>query len=180
MSRARHLLSNINLLNIILTVLLFFLVNFMLLPFLNKSFHYSLPIIVKHEKPESGVDNKTELTKTPSPFDYAIIAEQNLFHPERKIPVKESQSLPRPDFVLYGTMISGDINIAYMEDKKSPYTTVGRGKRQKILKLGHTLSGFVLNDIQHDNVVMVRGEERIEVKLINPQHKKERKEMIKK
>jgi hypothetical protein len=183
MNRTKFLLSHINVMNILLIVVLMFLVNYMLLPLLNTGIHYSLPTVVKHEKPESGADNKTELTKTPSPFDYALIAEQNLFHPERKIPAKEidAQALPKPDFVLYGTLKSGDINIAYMEDRRSPYATAGRGKRQKALKLGHSMSGFVLTDIQHDKVVMGRGEEKIEVNLINPQHKKERKiEMIQK
>ncbi len=165
MSRTKYLLSNLNLMNIMLAGVLIFLVNYMVLPFLHKGMQYSLPVMVKHEKPDSGVDTKTEQIKTPSPFDYVIIAEQNLFHPERKIPVeaKEAQSLPKPEFVLYGTLLSGDINIAYMEDKKSPYSTAGRGNRQRALKPGQSISGYTLTEVFADKVVMARGDDRLEV-----------------
>ena len=163
MNRARYLLGNINLINIMLTGVLIFLVNYMLLPFLNKSMQYSLPVIKKHEEIDSGSDKKPDQTKTPSPLDYMVITEQNLFHPERKIPVevKEAQPLPKPDFVLYGTLISGDTNIAYMEDKKSPHSTPGREKRQTTLKQGDSMSGFTLKELSEDRVIMVRGDERL-------------------
>src|SRR5574340_22917 len=131
MGRVRYLLGNLNLINIILTGVLIFLVNYMLFPFLNKSVQYTLPAAKKHQEADSAGNKKPEQTKTPSPLDYMVITEQNLFHPERKIPVevKEAQPLPKPDFVLYGTLISDDTNIAYMEDKKSPSGTPGREKR---------------------------------------------------
>jgi len=176
MNRARYFLGNINLINIILTGVLIFLVNYMLLPFLNKSMQFSLPLIKKHEEIDSGSAKKPDQTKTPSPFDYMVITEQNLFHPERKIPVevKEAQPLPKPDFVLYGTLLSGDINIAYMEDKKSPVSSPGREKRQTPLKQGDSMSGFTLKELSKDRVVMARGEERLTVYLIDPQKPKER------
>lgn len=165
MSRTKYLLSNFNLINIMLAGALIFLVNYIVLPFLHKGMQYSLPVIVKHEKPDSGIDQKAEQIKTPSPLDYAIIAEQNLFHPERKIPVEanEAQSLPKPEFVLYGTLLSGDMNIAYMEDKKSPYTTAGRGNRQRALKPGQSISGYTLTEVFTDKVVMAKGDDRLEV-----------------
>ena len=176
MGRARYLLANINLINIILTGALIFLVNYMLLPFFNKSMQYSLPAIKKHEEIDSGSDKKPDQTKTPSPLDYMVITEQNLFHPERKIPVevKEAQPLPKPDFVLYGTLISDDTNIAYMEDKKSPNSTPGREKRQTPLKQGDSMSGFTLKELSKDRVIMVRGEERLTVYLIDTQKPKQR------
>ncbi len=176
MGRVRYLLGNINLINIMLTGVLIFLVNYMLLPFLNKSMQYSLPVIKKHEVIDSGSNKNPDQSKTPSTLDYMVITEQNLFHPERKIPVeiKEAQPLPKPDFVLYGTLISGDANIAYMEDKKSPYSTPERGKRQTPLKQGESMSGFTLKELSEDRVIMVRGEERLTVYLNDPQKPKER------
>lgn len=176
MSRARYLLGNINLINIMLTGVLIFLVNYMLLPFLNKSMQYSLPVIKKHEELDSGSGNKPDQSKTPSPLDYMIITEQNLFHPERKMPVevKEAQTLPKPDFVLYGTLLSGNINIAYMEDKKAPVSSPGRGNRQTPLKKGESMSGFTLKELSQDRVIMVRGEERLTVYLNDPRKPKER------
>ena len=99
-----------------------------------------------------------------------MIAEENLFHPERKIPAekKVEQALPKPEFVLYGTLITDDIKLAYLEDRKAPYNTPGRGKRQTVLKIGDTMSSFTVKEIDTDKVVMVRGEDRIEVNVIDP------------
>ena len=72
MSRARYLLGNINLINIMLTVVLIFLFNYML-PFMNKSMQYSLPVIAKHGEIGSDSGNKADQEKTPSPLDYMII-----------------------------------------------------------------------------------------------------------
>jgi len=176
MGRTRYLFSHINLINILLTAALIFLINSMFLPFLNKSVLYSLPVTKKLEKTESLTGKKQDQPKTPSPLDYIVITEQNLFHPERKIPVevKEAQPLPKPDFVLYGTLISDDTNIAYMEDKKSPNSTPGREKRQTPLKQGDSMSGFTLKELSEDRVIMARGEERLTVFLIDTQKPKQR------
>lgn len=175
MSRTRYVLSQINLINILLIGVLFFLVQYMLLPFFDKDLPFSLPAATKPGKTESLADRQ-EQPKTPSPMDFMVVSEQNLFHPERKIPVevKEAQPLPKPDFVLYGTLISGDLQIAYMEDRKAPRSTPGRDKRQTPLKQGESMSGFILKELNEDRAIMVRGEERLTVHLIDPQQPKER------
>ncbi|HXX58942.1 MAG TPA: hypothetical protein VEI96_13155 [Thermodesulfovibrionales bacterium] len=112
----------------------------------------------------------------PSPMDYTIIAEQNLFHPERKIPVEKPAvpPPPKPEFVLYGTLITDDTGIAYMDDKKAPSNSPGRGKRQTTLRKGENLSGFTLKEVSADKVVMVRGEETMVVNLIDSSSPKTR------
>lgn len=176
MNRARHLLSHINLLNIMLTGVLFFLVAGMMLPFVKRSLHYSLPVIVKPGEPESGVDKQAEQPQSFSPFDYAMIAEQNLFHPERRIPIsKEAQTTPKPDFVLYGTLISGPLKLAFMDDLRSPQSTPGRGKRQHTVSMGKSLSGYILSEVFTDRVVMIKGDERIEVAVKDPSKPKRTK-----
>ena len=175
MSRARYLLSNINLMNAMLTGVLIFLANYTL-PFMNTNMQYSFPVIAKHVEvgPDSG--NQADQEKTPSPLDYVLISEQNLFHPDRKIPeeIKEAAPLPKPDFVLYGTLMTADTTIAYMEDKKSPQSSPGRGKRQTPLKLGDSMSGFILKGLDTDRAIMVRGEEKLIVYLNDPAHPKTR------
>lgn len=165
MGKIKYMLSHLNLINIMLAGVLIFLVNYVLLPFLHDDMQFAPPVMVKHEKPFSGTENKAEQTKTLSPLDYVIIAEQNLFHSERKIPVevKEAQQLPKPDFVLYGTLLSGDMNIAYMEDIKSPVSTPGRGNRQRVLMQGQSLSGYTLSQVLVDRVVMTRGDDKMEI-----------------
>ena len=113
----------------------------------------------------------------PQILDYSLITEKNLFHPERKIPEEKKPivELPKPEIVLYGTLISGTDKIAYLEDLKAPRTTPGRGKRQTALRQGQSISGFKLEEIYEDRIVMVRGEEKMEVKVLQNLDKKPRK-----
>jgi len=168
----KYIFRNINLLNIMLIASVILLANYIILPMLNMSVKYPLPA---GKKIISDKDEKPVESQIPSPSEYMIIAEENLFHPDRKIPVekKAEQPLPKPEFVLYGTLITDDLKLAYMEDKKSPRSTQGRGIRQTALRLGDTMSGFTVKEIDIDKIVMVRGEERIEVNVIEPsKHKR--------
>ncbi|NWF51617.1 MAG: hypothetical protein HXY47_00855 [Nitrospirae bacterium] len=173
MNRLKSLLRNINLLNIILVVIALLIANYVVLPLLD------IKIKFNPANPKNIHEIKDEIISdvpSQSPSDYMVIAEHNLFHPQRIIPPekKEDQPLPKPEFVLYGTLISDDISIAYMEDKKSPRSTPGRGKRQTVLKKGDTMSGYTLKEIDHEHVVMVKGEESLIVKVIDPGIKKDR------
>ncbi|MFZ3136940.1 MAG: hypothetical protein WA126_06065 [Thermodesulfovibrionales bacterium] len=108
-----------------------------------------------------------------------LISEENLFHPERRIPPekKVEQPLPKPEFVLYGTLITNDTSFAYLEDTKALRNTPGRGKRQITMKKGDTLSGFNLKEINVDNIVMARGEEKITIYLYSRNNPKKRESM---
>jgi len=171
--RLKGTTRNINLLNVILIAVALLFTTYILLPVFNVSVTFT-PLRSKNITEETK-EEKTIPTQVPSPLEYTLIAEQNLFHPERKIPPeKKDENIPRPDFILYGTLISENLSLAYMEDKNAPYSTPGRGKRQQALRLGNALSGYTLKEVSHDRVVMVKGEERIEVKMLDPQHKKVR------
>jgi type II secretory pathway component PulC len=127
-------------------------------------------------KNAAAVETKeTSQPVTLNAFDYTVIAEQNLFHPERKIPIekKDVKPLPKPEFVLYGVLITEDTSLVYMEDKKAPRSTPGRGKRMNVLRINGTLSGFTLKDIRPDSIVMVRGNEKITVLLSESRSKKQ-------
>jgi len=173
MRRVGGLLRNINVLNIILFVVALMLANYVVFPLLNMEVKY-VPAIPK--KLSDQKEEKPAQSQTSSPTDYTIIADQNLFHPERKIPPekKEEVALPKPEFVLYGTLITDNLKFAYLEDKKSPRSTPGRGKRQTALKQGDTMSGYTLKEIDHDKVVMAKGEETLIVKVIDSSVKKDR------
>jgi len=173
MHRLSRLLRNINVLNIILIAAALLLADFVVLPLLNVKVKYA-PAIPKKQSAEK--EEKPAQSPTSNPADYTIIADQNLFHPERKIPPekKEEAALPKPEFVLYGTMITDNLSFAYLEDKKSPRNTPGRGKRQTALKKGDSMSGYTLKEIDHDKVVMVRGEDTLVVKVIDSSVKKDR------
>ena len=173
MKRLQYFFSNITILNISLLTIIIGMIHYSGIPFFHADIKYSLPA-------QKQVAAKEEINKSefapPSPTDYMNISEDNLFHPERRIPPekKAEQELPKPDFILYGTMVSDDLNVAYLEDLKAPRTTPGRGKRQVAIKKGDILSGFTLKEVETDKIVMARGEEKMTVHLIDPQKPKQR------
>ncbi len=167
-----YLLKNINLLNIALAGLItagFFYI-FAPTPVID------LKVTPAPNKLLSETKEVLSQAQNIPPSDYTIISEQNIFHPDRKIPTdkKIETQKSQPEFVLYGTLIADDIRLAYLEDKKSPRTTQGRGNRQTALKKGETISGFTLNEIEKDKIVMVREEETIIVHLTDSSKAKSR------
>ncbi|MEW6001770.1 MAG: hypothetical protein AB1638_03865 [Nitrospirota bacterium] len=163
--KLRYFFRNINIVNILLISAVVLLVSYSVLPMFNVSIKYIPPEVKKIETDM----NELIPNNIQPPSDYTMISEENLFHPERKIPVekKEEPPLPKPEFVLYGTLITDNISLAYLEDLKAPYSTPGRGKRQTALKKGETMSGFVLKEVETDKIVMVRGEDMMVVNLID-------------
>lgn len=161
----RYLYRNITPLNFLLLLSIAAIVVFVILPLFHMKVRYTLP--AGKAKAEAQAEAPAEKIQSPSPADYVMIGENNLFHPERKIPPekKDEKALPKPELVLYGTIIGGDTNVAYVEDKKSPRTTPGRGPRQMVVKKGDVLSGFIITGIEADRMVLVRGEETMTVHL---------------
>jgi type II secretory pathway component PulC len=162
--RLKMLMRNVNVLNGVLIAAITLFALYLLSPLLSPQVAFTLPSPKKllETKEEKSAENPLA-----SPAEYTIIAEKNLLHPERKIPVDkpEAPPLPKPEFVLYGTLIAGDVSLAYLEDQKASTAAQGKGKKQRALKKGETMSGFTLKEIEADKVVMVRGEEKIEVKV---------------
>jgi len=99
MNKLKLLLGNINLLNIIMIAFVVLVAGYVVLPILNikVKFTPSIPKKISTTKEEIPPEGQTQ-----SPSDYLIIAEQNLFHPQRIIPPEKQaeQPLQKPDFVL--------------------------------------------------------------------------------
>jgi type II secretory pathway component PulC len=174
----RRVIKNFNLLNCILIAAVLVFTFSLLLPQRDSNPAIVLPSLKK--KPVEKTQGEPPKAQNPSPMDYVVVADENLFHPERKIPPEKKAEavLPKPEFVLFGTLISPNLSMAYMEDKKAPVTTPGRGNRQTTLKKGETLSGFTLKEIMKDRVVMARGEETIQVPLEDPGSPKKRETLL--
>jgi hypothetical protein len=164
MARMKYLLQSVNVLNGLLAAAVATVAYFTVIPFLNLDIQMSPPA-AKETADRPG--EKAVLPQNYSPADYAIISEQNLFHPERKIPPekKDERAIPRPEVVLYGTLITDEMSVAFVEDKKAPYSTPGRGKRQVSLKKGDNLNGYILREIEATRIVLVKGEDKIVVML---------------
>lgn len=163
----------LTLLNLLLIAVIIFMADYSIRPYFDVTFGPMLP------SPHIPAEIDTVTTheyNTPSLSDYILVAEDNLFHPERKIPVEkkaEATPLPKPDFLLYGTLISDDLRVAYLEDLKAPHSSTGRGRRQIPVRQGDVLSGFTLREVSSDKVLMVRGEESITIKVHENRSKKE-------
>lgn len=138
------------------------MLNYSLIPLLKVKVNLSLPSNKTTKQTEEEI-NLIQSKEFPSPVEYNIIPDENLFHPERKIPVvkKVEQPLPKPELILYGTLITNETRVAYVEDKKAPVNTPGRGKRQIPLKIGDVVSGFIVKEINPDKIVMYRGDEKL-------------------
>lgn len=177
MQYLKYFLRNVNLLNTILIIIIILLSGYMVYPLIGVNIKLALPVI---KKTPTDSEKETIQSQVPSPSDYAIIAEQNVFHPERKIPVMKNDEKPiaqKPDIVLYGTMITDEISLAYIEDKRSPQSTPGRGKRQTVLKKGDTIDGYTLKAIEADKIVMAREDDAVMVYLNDPQKPKTRESL---
>lgn len=172
MIRLKYFFKNITILNIALLMIILAMIRYSVIPFY-RGIEYSPPIQKRVAAEEKIIED--ELIPL-SPADYVNIAEDNLFHPERRIPPEKKiePELPKPDFVLYGTMVSDDLKVAYLEDLKAPRTTPGRGKRQTAVKKGDIFSGFTLLQVTPDNIVLVRGEELATVHVMDKRKTKMR------
>lgn len=164
MAGMKYLFQSMNVLNGLLAAALAAVVYFNVVPFLYPDTQMSLPA-AKKTVDRPGV--KAAAPQSLSPVSYAVIGEQNLFHPERIIPPekKEEKLIPKPEVVLYGVLIADDKSIAFIEDKKAPYSTPGRGQRQRALKKGDQLSGYVLTEIAPNHVVFAKGNDKMKVML---------------
>ncbi len=171
-----YLLRSINLLNILLAAAAVAAAHYIVLPRVNKDMNFHPPAVKAEQAQAEGQKQKAESEPVVPPIDFMLIADQNLFNPERKIPVEKPQAPPlppRPELVLYGTLITGDTRVAYVEDLKSPMTTPGRGKRMKVLTIGDKVGDFMLKEIDPDMIILVRGSEVMTVDLADPKGKRQ-------
>ncbi|MBF0606755.1 MAG: hypothetical protein HQL61_04265 [Magnetococcales bacterium] len=109
---------------------------------------------------------------------YMLITDKNLFHQDRKLvlPVKtppETQA-PPPEFTVYGILMYPNATTVYVEDKKNPYSTQGRGTRQRRLHQGDTISGYTLQTITPEYVEFVSGEKTLRYMVVDHSKKKPR------
>jgi hypothetical protein len=167
----RYFFLSLNILNGLLALAVAAVVYFAVIPLWNPIARISLPT-VKGIATSPG-EQATQSQRVPV-TDYAVISDKNLFHPERKTPLEKEpeKAVPKPDVLLYGTLIADDVSYAFIENKKAPYSTSGRGKRQITLKKGDLLGEYTVSEIEANRIVLVKGEERIVVMLDDREKKR--------
>ncbi len=169
----------------VLCLLLFFVV---LLLFLKNYETWTLPIEVLPEK-ETTKKSGTKIEgsqlvggqKEPTtPESYILIAEKNIFNPERKdfpiitSPIAELPKKPlvRPKIILYGVTFAGDYQSASIANLNRP---VQKGEREIMtLKLGDRIGEYQLTKILPDRIMMETQEDTFEVLLYDPNMPKKR------
>ena len=160
MKYRQYLISSLNVLNLSLLVAAGVFFFYFLTPLLSAPLSVKVPSPkeISQEMPVSASE-----TAKLSVADYAVIGEQNLFHPNRAIPSekKADQLVARPELVLYGTMITNGMKIAFVQDKKAAPTTPGRGARQIAVKEGESVSGYTLKEITEKMIFLVNGEDQM-------------------
>ncbi|NIO15664.1 MAG: hypothetical protein GTN70_01460 [Deltaproteobacteria bacterium] len=170
MPALRYILRNITPLNVFLVVVMA-AAAFALYPSLKKRGTIEMPA------PEAQGESPRDVISFDAPADlsdYTVVGELNLFHPDRKPPPPEEAvevvqaPLPDVEFTLYGTLVTDDVTLAFVEERSSRRRARGRRKRISVLRVGDTISGYVLKIIEPDRVIMVRGEEEMAVPLYNP------------
>ena len=160
----RYLIRSINPLNLLLFIIVVIGVIGVLFPLMKINTGYSLPQL----KPKTVDEAEKPQEKSSNILlsDYTAIGEMNLFHPERRVSVeKKTEEIPRPELMLYGTMVQDNVQYAFIEDKKNPKTTPGRGTRQTTIKKGDVISGFVVSEIWADRITLTKGDEKMTVLL---------------
>lgn len=198
-----QLFKNITLLNVILLVIVVFSLKFKVLPLIDyKPDDFEIDPKTYREKDDSNSQSDNKEDKSGLSIDpgelssYSIVADQNLFHPDRKIVIvaekKKEEPLPeeidKPEFILFGTLIADDVRIAFMESNESKSKQKRKSQTSKAMKeakekeknkkkrftVGDTLEGYTLKVINNENVILARGEEKLIVKVYDPSTPKKR------
>ncbi len=91
---------------------------------------------------------------------YNVIVQKDLFRPSRTAaPRADSNrsSFPKNPPKLFGTMIINNENFAILENPST--------KTTKLYHVNDSVAGFIVSEIQKDKVILLKGSEKIEVKL---------------
>jgi hypothetical protein len=163
MKQINYFLKNINILNLLLLAMAIFLFLKLDDSLNDKKIKFT---VSKPKEVLTETKEKAAAESAMTYLDYAVITEKNLFHPKRKMIIEETpEQLAKPEIILYGTLITAEKRIAYIEDKKNPYSTPGRGKRQIAVNEGSMIAGYKLAQVNTESILLVRGEDKIIVNL---------------
>jgi len=150
---------------------------------------WTLPIELGPEKGEtkkSGVKIENPPTivgkKETTPIEsYIFVAEKNIFNPERKdFPViappppgsEVKKPIVRPQIILYGVTIGGDVQSASVVNPGRP---LKKGERELMtLKVGDQIGEYKLAKVLPDRITMEATEDKFEVLLYDAKSPKQR------
>jgi len=163
--------------------------NFLLLIVITLLIHNNYEIWSQRRIPEPGKDagkkgeeksdalSRSRVTrKITLQESFMVIAEKNIFHPERKefsLPsLEQAKPGARPPIQLYGIMITEDLQTASVAQSGKP---LPKGEREiKTLKIGERIGEYTLTKILPDRVTFETAGDSFEILLYDPKSPKKR------
>lgn len=125
------------------------------------TYSMSVPVqaSVQEDKKPKDIDIKFR-DKVINKASFQIISRKDLFRPERTASVTVVKSAPttmaNPP-KLFATIVRGSNSIAIIED---PAT-----KKSKTYRINEVVSGFLISEILEDRVILLSGDDKVEIKL---------------
>lgn len=113
-----------------------------------------------------GAQQQDPTAAPPPESRFEVIALRPLFNPDRLAPEEEAAPAPEtdsgslPDMVVTGIIMAGDDSVAILE----PSRRGSKGQRL-MLRKGDTVSGWTLETIEADRILLSKGEESGELVL---------------
>jgi len=161
----QYLIRSLNVLNLVLLGVAAVVFIYVLNPILQESTAVAIPSAGDEKAPPAVSAGNVEGRQLAS-IDYSVIGDKNLFHPDRVIPPEKkkdeaAKGKAKPELVLHGTMITDQMKLAYIEDKKAPSSSQGRGARQITLKEGDQIAGYKLTQVTDKLIVLANGGEQV-------------------
>jgi hypothetical protein len=152
------MLRNYFLINIVLVIMLGFL-GFKFYKVVTYSMDIPFEAVVEEGQKSKDIDIKFK-SKVPDKASFQIISSKNLFNPTRAASASawttpKSSRTNQPK--LFATIILGSDSIAIIED---PGT-----KKTKPYRINDLVAGLVISEILKDRVILLSGDEKIEIKL---------------
>ena len=165
MTIRQYLIRSLNLLNLVLLAVAAVVFIYVLNPILQESTAVAIPSAGEEKAPPTDSVKNIEGPHLTG-VGYAVIGDKNLFHPDRIIPPEKkkdeaAKEKAKPELVLHGTMITDQMKLAYIEDKKAPSSSQGRGARQITLKEGDQIAGYKLTQVTDKLIVLTNGGEQV-------------------
>jgi hypothetical protein len=140
--------------------------------------------LIPDKKPAGKSEARTEnssatvvVTKPTFAASHNLIAEKNIFNPERKDfqgtgPGSASKSVIRPEVILYGITIAGNYQSASLVN---PGRSLKKGERDLMtLKLGERIGEYKLTKVLSDRITLEAQGDTFEVFLYDPKVPKKR------
>ena len=165
MTIRQYLIRSVNVMNLILLAVAAALFIYVLNPILQESTAVAIPSARGESAPRAVLAKDVEGSQLTS-ADYAVIGDKNLFHPDRVIPPEKKKAeaekeKAKPELALHGTMITEQMKLAYIRDKKVPSSSQGRGARQITLKEGDQIAGYKLTEVTDKMIVLTKDGEQM-------------------